>query len=77
VIDLGCGVLRAGYWLIHFLDAHCYYGIESHAERLEAGRKTILEPDTERTKKPRFDTNANFDTGVFGVTFDFFLAYSI
>jgi len=76
VVDIGCGVLRAGYWLIHFLDPHCYHGIEPSKERIEAGL-TILEPDTARIKQPRFDTNADFDTGVFGVPFDFFLAYSI
>ena len=77
VLDLGCGVLRAGYWLIHFLDPHCYFGIEPHRERLETGRTLLLEPDTERVKEPRFDTNPEFDSSVFGVKFDFFLAYSI
>lgn len=77
VLDLGCGVLRAGYWLIHFLDPHCYYGIEPSRERLEMGRTLILEPETERVKQPRFDTNPDFDSSVFGVKFDFFIAYSI
>lgn len=77
VVDLGCGVLRAGYWLVHFLDPHCYYGIEPNSERLGAGMTMILEQETARAKYPRFDTNANFDTSVFGVKFDFFLAYSI
>jgi SAM-dependent methyltransferase len=77
VLDVGCGVLRAGYWLIHFLDPHCYYGIEPHHERLETGRSQIVEPDVERTKYPHFDTNAAFDSGVFDTKFDFFLAYSI
>src|SRR5438552_11950984 len=77
LLDLGCGVLRAGYWLIHFLDAHCYYGIEPHRERLDIGETVILEPDTARAKRPQFDTNAEFDSGVFGIKFDFFLAYSI
>ncbi|HEV7767293.1 MAG TPA: class I SAM-dependent methyltransferase [Thermoanaerobaculia bacterium] len=77
VLDIGCGVLRAGYWLIHFLDPHCYFGIEPHRERLETGRTMILEPESERVKQPSYDTNASFDSSVFGVKFDFFLAYSI
>ncbi len=77
VMDIGCGILRAGYWLVHFLDAGCYYGIEPHAGRLDMGVNMILEPDTFMQKKPRFDTNPNFDTSVFGTKFDFFLAYSI
>ena len=27
VLDIGCGCLRAGYWLIHFMDRGCYFGI--------------------------------------------------
>ena len=77
VVDVGCGVLRAGYWLIHFLDADCYFGIEPHKGRLEMGVNDILEPEVLAAKRPRFDTNAHFDTSVFGEEFDFFLAYSI
>ncbi len=77
LVDIGCGVLRAGYWLIHFLDQGCYFGIESHKGRLEMGVNTILEPEVLEAKRPRFNTNANFDTSVFGQKFDFFLAYSI
>ena len=28
VLDIGCGCLRGGYWLIHFLNPNCYFGIE-------------------------------------------------
>lgn len=77
VLDIGCGVLRAGYWLIHFLDAGGYHGIEPHPGRLEIGKHTVLEPEVLASKRPRFDSNANFDTSVFGEKFDFFLAYSI
>jgi hypothetical protein len=77
VMDLGCGVLRGGYWLIHFLDAGRYHGIEPHAERLAIGTQVILESETLRLKQPTFDSNAAFDTDLFGKEFDFFLAYSI
>ncbi|HEY8164161.1 MAG TPA: hypothetical protein VIF83_01280 [Gemmatimonadaceae bacterium] len=77
VVDLGCGVLRGGYWLIHFLNPECYCGIEPRTERLEMGISTILEPETLTAKHPRFDSNPNFDTSVFGEKFNFFLAYSI
>ena len=65
VVDLGCGVLRAGYWLIHFLDAGCYHGVEPHAARLQPGIDRILEPETRAAKRPRFATDANFDTSAF------------
>lgn len=77
VLDIGCGVLRAGYWLIHFLEPGRYFGIEPSKERLDLGIKTMLEPHTYAEKQPRFDTNSNFATSVFGETFDYFLAYSI
>jgi hypothetical protein len=77
VVDLGCGVLRAGYWLIHFLDPGKYHGIEPHQERLEIGIHAMLEPEALACKRPRFDTNARFDTSVFREKFDFFLAYSV
>jgi len=77
VVDLGCGVLRAGYWLIHFLDTGGYHGIEPHAGRLQTGIDSILEPATIAAKQPRFATNATFDTSVFGQKFEYFLAYSI
>ena len=77
VCDVGCGVLRAGYWLIHFLDAGCYCGIEPHTARLKMGLETILEQDVRQAKRPRFDANATFDASVFRERFDFFLAYSI
>jgi len=77
VVEIGCGILRAAYWLVHFLDSGCYFGIEPHRDRLATGRAAILEPGLEETKRPRFDVNAEFDTAVFGETFDFFLAYSI
>ena len=77
VVDLGCGVLRGGYWLIHFLDPGCYWGIEPHTERLEMGIHIILEPEILEAKRPHFHTNPHFDTSVFGEKFDFFLAYSV
>ena len=77
VVDVGCGVLRAGYWLIHFLSAGCYCGIEPHTGRLEMGINAFLDSETLAAKRPRFGTNPHFDTSVFGEKFDFFLAYSI
>jgi hypothetical protein len=77
LVDIGCGVLRGGYWLIHFLKPGCYSGIEPHTGRLEMGTRSILEPEVLSAKRPRFDSNPHFDTSVFGEKFDFFLAYSI
>jgi hypothetical protein len=77
ILDFGCGCLRAGYWLIHFLAPDRYFGIEPHAGRLKIGKEVILELGLLEAKRPRFDNNADFDLTVFGGTFDFVLAYSI
>ncbi len=77
ILDFGCGCLRAGYWLIHFLAPDCYFGIEPHAGRLRIGVEVVLEQGLLEAKRPRFSKSADFDLTVFGVTFDFVLAYSI
>jgi SAM-dependent methyltransferase len=77
VIDVGCGALRAGYWLIHFLDAGHYHGIEPTKERVEATRAALLETGLEEAKRPAFSYNDDFDLSVFGVAPDYVLARSI
>lgn len=77
VLDIGCGCLRGGYWLIHFLDERCYCGIEPNVAMLEAGTRILLEPGLAEAKKPRFDHGSEFDLTVFDERFDFFVARSI
>ena len=77
VLDIGCGCLRGGYWLIHFLDKGCYFGIEPNIEMLEAGNRILLEPGLADLKEPQFDHNEDFDFTVFGEKFDSFVARSI
>ena len=77
LIDIGCGCLRAGYWLIRFLDPGCYFGTEPNAKMLQVGIETCLTPAIVATKQPRFENNDRFDLSVFGTTFDVFLARSI
>ena len=77
VLDIGCGCLRVAYWLIRFLDPECYCGIEPARQRVEYGKKFLFSPEELERKRPRFDFNAEFDTSVFPVRFDYFLAGSI
>lgn len=77
ILDVGCGCLRAGYWLIRLLDSGCYFGIEPHAKMLQAGIDHCLTPALQELKRPRFDTNDRFDFSIFGVKFDVVLARSI
>jgi hypothetical protein len=77
VLDLGCGCLRGGYWVIHFLDPGCYFGIEPAVAMLQQGIDHVMEPEVLKERQPRFDTNDRFDLSVFGVKFDIVLARSI
>ena len=77
VLDVGCGCLRAGYWLIRFLDPDCYCGIESNQSMLDKGKEYLLDPELTRVKRPQFDTSDQFDFSVFEKKFDVVLARSI
>lgn len=77
VLDIGCGCLRGGYWLIHFLNRNCYSGIEPNEKMLNLGKKYIIGSDLIEEKKPRFDTNSDFDFSVFNTKFDYVIARSI
>ncbi|HYN22734.1 MAG TPA: glycosyltransferase [Thermoanaerobaculia bacterium] len=77
LLDIGCGCLRGGYWLIHFLQPGCYCGIEPRKDRLQLGLSHLFAPTELADKQPRFDHNPEFDSSVFGERFDFFLARSI
>lgn len=77
VLDIGCGCLRGGYWLIHFLDQKCYCGIEPNKVMLDAGLGVLLEPGLADLKQPRFDANEGFDFAVFAEQFDYVVARAI
>jgi hypothetical protein len=77
LLDVGCGCLRAGYWLVHLLDPGCYFGIEPNSRMLQAGIDHVLGSELQAAKRPSFDTNDRFDFSVFGVKFDVLLARSI
>jgi len=77
VLDIGCGALRGGYWIMRVLDPGCYFGIEPNREMLQAGLDHLVEPDVLARAQPRFDYNDRFDFAVFGVKFDFYVARSI
>jgi SAM-dependent methyltransferase len=77
VLDVGCGCLRGGYWLIHFLDRARYFGIEPHTVMLQKGIDYLLGPGLVEEKRPRFDNNDRFDFSVFNEKFDVVIARSI
>ncbi|HEV7220549.1 MAG: class I SAM-dependent methyltransferase [Terriglobales bacterium] len=77
ILDVGCGCLRSGYWLVRLLDPGCYFGIEPNQPMLQAGIEHCLTPELLALKRPRFDSNDRFDFSVFETTFDVVVARSI
>ena len=77
LLDVGCGVLRGGWWSINFLRPERYFGIEPNVAMLEAGKEVMVGAELLAEKKPRFSTNAKFNFSVFGERFDFIMARSI
>jgi hypothetical protein len=77
VLDIGCGCLRGGWWVMNFLRPGRYFGVEPNKKMLDAGIEVMLGPELVEEKKPKFSHNADFDFSVFGQTFDFIIARSV
>ena len=77
LLDIGCGALCGGYWMIHFLDTGGYHGLEPNQHMFNSGVSHILEPDLLENKRPSFQHNDQYDFSGFGTKFDYFHAHSI
>jgi SAM-dependent methyltransferase len=77
VLDIGCGSLAAGKYLIPYLQAGHYCGIEPNAWLIADGIEYELGRRWVAARQPRFSHNGEFDLDVFGEKFDFLLAHSI
>lgn len=77
VLDVGCGALRLGYWLMRLLDPGHYFGIEPNQEMLALGLGELVEPEVVERADAHFSSNDDFDFSVFGEEFDFVVARSI
>jgi hypothetical protein len=77
LLDIGCGALCGGYWMIHFLNNGGYHGIEPNILAFNAGIEHIIEPGLLEEKQPKFLHNDQYDFSGFNETFDYFHAHSI
>jgi hypothetical protein len=77
LLDLGCGALRLGYWLIRYLNPDRYCGLDPNLDYVLAGLVHAIGPEMEALKRPRFLHTSDFDFSRFNVTFDFVVARSI
>ena len=74
LLDIGCGSLRAGCWLIPTSRATAT-GIEPNRVMLRFGREILLKPELLSLKRPSFDHNTR-DFSVFGASLTSWLAPS-
>jgi hypothetical protein len=77
VLEIGSGSLRAGRFLINYLNADNYCGVEPNTESVRLGVDKELGPEVAARKRPRFSHERDFGFGCFGHTFDYALSYSV
>jgi len=75
-LDVACGSLRLGQFLIPYLDVGNYFGLEGAARLVEEGLVNELEADFQTLKKPVFFYNYDFDVEIAG-GFDYAIAQSL
>lgn len=76
VLDIGCGSLRTGIWLIPYLESGNYFGVDAHLESLEAAVHYEIPLHRLEEKNPRFLFSHQFELSHFGVDFDWILAFA-
>ena len=77
LLDFGCGSIRAGIWLIGYLDSGHYFGMDAHLQSLEAAVQYEIPLHRLEHKQPRFLHSGTFEIAHFCQTFDVILASSV
>lgn len=77
LLSIGCGGLVADRFLIMYLNAARYHGIEPNEWLVQEGIRHEIGQDLIDIKKPRFDDNDQFNLDVFCVKYDYMIAHSI
>ena len=77
VLDFGCGSLRAGRFLLTYLDPGGYWGVEPHRWLIAEGLREQLGEEIVRIKRPTFDHNNRFEVEHLNTTFHYVVAQSI
>lgn len=76
LVDVGCGALRAGLFLIPYLEPGRYHGLDINASLIAAGRRE-LEAAGLRERYVHLMVDDGFRVDRFGERFDFALAQSV
>ena len=75
-LDIACGSLRLGQFLIPYLNPGRYYGLEAEPALVEAGLREELFYDVAKIRRPRFGYGYDFNFG-FVPGFEFAIAQSL
>lgn len=77
VLEVGCGCLSAGLFVIERLKPEHYVGIEPNTWLVETALRQKDIRVIADVKKPRFVANLDFDASSMGMEFDYVLSHSI
>lgn len=77
LLDFGCGSLRIGRWLIEYLSRGKYFGIDPNTWLIEDAKEHEIPTEIWKAKRPKFNTNNDWDLDVFGKKFDYVFASNV
>ncbi len=77
VLDLGCGSLRVGIWLVQYLNPGRYYGVDSHYPSLEVAASYEVPLHGLSDKRPRLLHSPSFELDHFKSKFDLVVAVAV
>ncbi len=77
VLEVGCGMLNAGYPVMQYLNAGHYVGIEPNQWLIDIAMENAEIKRVAEEKQARFLNVIDFDASPMGMTFDFILSHSI
>ena len=77
LLDIGCGALRGGRFLMMYLQPEHYFGIEPEEWLVDAGIEFEVGNDFIDLKKPCIFLDGDANLSWFNVKFDYILAHSI
>ncbi len=75
-LDIGCGPIRAGVYLIDYLNESHYYGIDYNQDFIQAAHQ-IVEDKNLLPKKPKLKVVDNFSFQELEAKFDYAIAFSV
>jgi SAM-dependent methyltransferase len=77
VLEVGCGVLMAGYPILQFLHSQCYVGIDPNRWLIDSALEVPQIKAAVEQKQARFICTDQFDASSTNEQFDFIISHSI